>query len=126
LVAIAVLALIVVPCCSGIVMAFRMNAKADQLMQAQLAVSSAVETLMAEGIPNNTANTPNGEDYGIIDGEDRFDDVTITVKRSDGLGAYYSVTVESVDKEVSVSTNIRAVPTQAETPASSQTEEVGP
>ena len=33
LVAIAVLALIVIPCCSGIVMAFRMNAKADRIHQ---------------------------------------------------------------------------------------------
>lgn len=50
LVAISILAVIVVPTCTGMVMSFQMNAKANQLMQAELAVSSAVEELMAEGI----------------------------------------------------------------------------
>ena len=83
-------------------------------MQAQLAVSSAVETLMAEGIPNDTDNTPIDGDYGFVDGKDRFKDVTILVARGDALGTYYSVTVESLDKEVSVTTNIRAVEVQPE------------
>lgn len=50
LVAIVILAAIVVPTCSSLVISHRMNAKTEQLMQAQLDVSSAVETLMAEGI----------------------------------------------------------------------------
>jgi prepilin-type N-terminal cleavage/methylation domain-containing protein len=55
-VAIAILGLIVVPSCSGLLMAIRINEKAQQMMQAQLAVSSAVETLMAEGIDRTIAD----------------------------------------------------------------------
>ena len=117
LISITVLALIVIPTCSGIVMGFRMNAKSDELMKAQLAVSSAVETLMAEGIPNDTLPTPDGEDYGKSGEEDRFPDVTIqlTPQGSYKLGeetyyTYYSATVRSnVDEDVSVTTSIRAV-----------------
>ena len=54
LLAMVLLAAIVIPTCTSLVLSFRMNAKAEALMQAQLAVSSAVETLMAEGIrPEN-------------------------------------------------------------------------
>ena len=118
LVAIAVLALIVVPCCSGIVMAFRMNAKADQLMQAQLAVSSAVETLMAEGIPYDTAETQDGKDYGKTSDEyDRFPEVRILVVPKGAYTVdektyytYYEVEVSSdLDADVEVCTTIRAV-----------------
>lgn len=105
LVSIAVLALIVIPTCSGIVMGYRMNAKADELMKAQLAVSSAVETLMAEGIPNDAA----AGEYGFVNGEDRFDDVKVTVSKGDG-DPYYKVVVESeLDEDVTVTTYIRAV-----------------
>ena len=118
LVAIAVLALIVIPCCSGIVMAFRMNAKADQLMQAQLAVSSAVETLMAEGIPYDTAQTQADEDYGkTSDEHDRFPEVRILVTPKGTYTVdkktyytYYEVEVSSeLDADVKVRTTIRAV-----------------
>ena len=105
LISIAVLALIVIPTCSGIVMGFRMNAKADELMKAQLAVSSAVETLMAEGIPNDTTD---GE-YGFVDGEDRFADVKITVSK-EADEPFYTVVVKSeLDEDVTVTTSIRAV-----------------
>lgn len=50
LVAIVILAAFVVPTCSALVLSARMNAKTQALMQAQLDVSSAVETLMARGI----------------------------------------------------------------------------
>lgn len=109
LVAMAILALIVIPVCSGMIMSFRMNAKADELMQAQLAVSSAVETLMAEGIPNGTTDTQDDEDYGDNGTEDHFPNVIIKVKKSDD-GTYYTVTATSAQEpDVSVTTSIRAV-----------------
>lgn len=115
LVAITILALIVIPTCSGIVMALRMNNKADELMQAQLAVSSAVETLMAEGIPSGTESG----DYA----QGRFADVSVTVtSKSEAIHTsgqnpqvvveyqYYQVEVSSdVNSTVVVTTNVRAV-----------------
>ena len=109
LVAIAVLALIVIPCCSGIVMAFRMNAKADQLMQAQLAVSSAVETLMAEGIEKAS------DKYDFVGESDEYPFVSIKteeVKNGEAVQPYYKVTVTSTIEgatDISVTTYIRAV-----------------
>lgn len=50
LVSIVILAAIVIPTCTSLVLSYRMNAKTAELTQAQLAVSSAVETLMAKGI----------------------------------------------------------------------------
>ena len=50
LVSMVILAAIVLPTCTSLVLSYRMNAKTDELMQAQLAVSSTVETLMARGI----------------------------------------------------------------------------
>ena len=104
LIAIVVLGIVVVPTCSSILMSFRMNAKTDQLLRDQLAVSSAVETLMAEGIAGES------NDYGriTVDGtaEDRFPDVVITTTEN---GDYYSVTVKTNDGEVEVTTKIRAV-----------------
>lgn len=94
LIAIVVLGLVVVPTCSSMLVSFRMNAKTDQLLQDQLAVSSAVETLMAEGIDPDT-------DY-----EEEFPDVEIILDPKDG---YYDVTVSAEDDEVTVTTQIRAV-----------------
>jgi len=107
LISIAVLALIVIPTCSGIVMGFRMNAKADELMKAQLAVSSAVETLMAEGIEKASGTY----DVEEIDGEnvDRFPDVKVETHKNEGDN-WYTVTVTSeIDPDVKVTTSIRAV-----------------
>ena len=93
-VAIAILALIIVPVSTGMVTAFKMNAKAEQLMQAELAVSSAVESLMANGIDGTVETYPN---------------VTIETDLSDD-GLYYEVTVTSDNVSgVKVETCIRAV-----------------
>lgn len=50
LVAIVILAAFTVPTCSALVLSARMNEKTQTLMQAQLAVSSALEDLSAKGI----------------------------------------------------------------------------
>lgn len=100
LVAITVLAIIVVPTCTGMVMSFQLNAKAHQLMQAELAVSSAVEQLMAEGIED-------GKNY-------TYPDVDVSVSKV-AEQPYYHVEVKSDNPEltsVKVSTYVRAVVTE--------------
>lgn len=47
LAAILILAAIVIPTCSALLLSHRMNAKAETLLQGQLAVSSAAEYLQA-------------------------------------------------------------------------------
>lgn len=96
-VAIAILALIIVPVSTGMVTAFKMNAKAEQLMQAELAVSSAVESLMANGIDGTVETYPNVK----IDAD--------PVKNGEDV-IYYEVTVTSDNVSgVKVETCIRAV-----------------
>ena len=124
LVAIVILAAFVVPICSALLMTNEMNNRTDALMQAQLNVSSAVETLMAEGIPAGTPPTGENGDYGRgtrnteeKDAEgnvtgtvpvetDRFPDVIIKIA-SDGENPWYSVTVTSNDGLVEVTTSVR-------------------
>lgn len=117
LVAITLLAAIVVPTCSSLIMSFRMNAKTEKMLQAQLAVSSAVETLMAEGIPENYASLiiedkkTESENYWGAASADQFPEVYIYIT-SQGSEPYYNVTVTSVDEpDVTVTTTIRAVAT---------------
>lgn len=49
MVAMAILALVIVPLCGSLVLSARINAKAEATLQAQLAVSSVVEELKANG-----------------------------------------------------------------------------
>lgn len=99
-VAMAILALIIVPVSTGMVTAFKMNAKAEQLMQAELAVSRAVEALMAKGIDGKP----------IADNE--YPGVTVTITNpteDDEEITYYWVTVTSTQVDsVEVMTYIRA------------------
>lgn len=50
LIAMVLLSALVIPTCASMTMSFRINQRTDELTKAQLAVSSAVETLMATGI----------------------------------------------------------------------------
>lgn len=101
-VAIALLGLVVGPICGGLVLSFRLNARSEELMQAQLAVSSAVEALMAEGILGES-----NPDYQKTDGT-RFEGVTVaTEKDADASGYTVTVTSTAVDS-VFVTTYIRA------------------
>lgn len=54
LVSIAMMGLLMVPISSGILMSLHINEKSDDIMQARLAVSSAVETIMAVGVGDYT------------------------------------------------------------------------
>lgn len=49
MVSIAILGLVAVPMLTGLLFSFRLNQRSDEKLQAQLAVSNAVETIMAEG-----------------------------------------------------------------------------
>ena len=101
LLAIVLLGAIMVPTCTSLVMSIKINDRTDEMMQAQLAVSSAVETLMAEGIykVDGTAK---------ID-SNRFPDVEI--KPTDNSNGYFSVTVSStIVESVIVNTSVREVP----------------
>ena len=95
-VAMAILVSIVVPVCSSMLVSVRINAKAETVLKAKLAVSSAVEELMATGIP---ANTP---EYTSVD-----DHVTVKVTPESGE-PYYNVEVTDNNKLVSVKVAIRA------------------
>ncbi len=107
LVAIVLLGLIVVPTCTSLVMSTKMNARAEEMMRSQLAVSSAVETLMAEGIDATMLSNDPTEDGTYLK---RFPDVKITaneLKNSEDVILYYNVEVKSKDDLVTVTTQIR-------------------
>ena len=130
LVAIAILASFVIPICSSMILASEMNHRTDALMQAQLAVSSAVETLMAEGIPEaklTEASVTEVKDqqqpdstlysYKTFVYEDvRFSTLTISVEEvyeevDSGyvLRPWYKVKVTSVGNLVEITTSVRRV-----------------
>jgi prepilin-type N-terminal cleavage/methylation domain-containing protein len=60
LVAIVILGLITIPMTSGMVVAMKTIARSEKMMDAQLAVSSAVEKLMATGISEPIDKEENG------------------------------------------------------------------
>lgn len=120
LVAIVILGILSAPVCTSLVLSTRMNVKATELLEAQLAVSSAVETLMAEGIQLGTEPTSDDPiekyDWEEVEGEDvdRFPAATVTlIPQFDDAGnhlPYYQVTVTSSAEEtksVSITTYIR-------------------
>ena len=93
LVAVVLLGILVVPTCTSLLFSVRMNNRAEDLLQAQLAVSSAVEILMSEGI------TP-GDTYS-------YPDVEVRVEETDE-DTFYKVTVTSAEiASVSATTFIR-------------------
>ena len=99
-VAMAILVSIVVPVCNSMLVSVRINAKAETVLKAKLAVSSAVEELMATGIPANT------HEYTSVD-----DHVTVKVTPVPDV-PYYNVeawyTVDEDTEVARVSTTIRA------------------
>lgn len=95
LIAMAVLGIITVPTTSALLTAHRMNVKAEQMLEAQLDVSSEVEKLMATGAKLGNYST---------------EKVDVKVVQVDGVTSYYEVTVNSrIEnvKDVSVTTHIR-------------------
>lgn len=98
-VAIAIIGLISAPICTSLILAGRINAHSQAVMEAHLNVRTAVETLMKDGV------TEKSDNYHA----DEFPKVTVkTVK--DGENPYYHVTVsDKPTKLVTVKTYVRAV-----------------
>ena len=118
LVSIVILAAIVIPTCTSLVLSYRLNAKAREMMQAQLAVSSTVEKLMAEGIDANRVALVLEKNNGIYDfGWDSTNDVkieaddypgvTITITEDKSTEGYFTLSVSDDDGFVTVTTQIR-------------------
>ena len=100
-VAIAIIGLISAPIRSSLILAGRINAHSQAVMEAHLNVRTAVETLMQDGV------TQPSDNYRA----EAFPNVTVkTVK--DGDNPYYRVTVKDKHTEplVTVNTYVRAVP----------------
>lgn len=117
LVAMVILGIILIPTCTSLVLSVRINASSDKLLQAQLSVSSAVETLMAEGIDPQKVSTY-ASDARFANVEIAIDTEKITTEGEETLivvtknenGTPYNVTVTSkLDESVSVKTYIRTV-----------------
>ena len=101
-VAIAILGLVSAPICTSLILAGRINAHSQAVMEAHLNVRTAVETLMKDGV------TAASSAYR----ESEFPDVTINTEKVVGK-PYYHVTVSDKRTEpplVTVKTDIRAVP----------------
>ena len=100
-VAIAIIGLISAPICSSLILAGRINAHSQAVMEAHLNVRTAVETLMQDGV------TEERDEYR----KNEFPHVTIATKKVDGK-PYYHVTVSDKPTEplVKVETYVRAVP----------------
>lgn len=99
-VAIAIIGLISAPICSSLILAGRINAHSQAVMEAHLNVRTAVETLMKDGV------TKTDTAYRKRD----FSDVTIQTEKVVGK-PYYQVTVsDKPTKLVTVKTYVRAVP----------------
>lgn len=117
IVAIAVLGLVTVPACGGLVMAHQINAKSAALMEDQLTVTRALETLMESGI--GESGNPDKDALGVD---------TVEYGSAPDSGAY-KVTVTR--GEVSITTHIRpavnegGAGTDLTDPAETEGEEAG-
>lgn len=100
IVAIAIIGLISAPICTSLILAGRINAHSQAVMEAHLNVRAAVETLMKNGV------TEANPAYRKSD----FPNVTIKTEK-DGENPYYRVTVSDKPTEplVTVNTYVRAV-----------------
>lgn len=105
IVGIAVLGLVTVPLCASLVLSVRINAHSRDLMNAQLAAASAVETLMESGIDEDDFNGE-GEWTKAPDG---VEVVAVQAKDGEHLLSWYDVTVvgESNGQTVELTTRIR-------------------
>lgn len=98
-VAIAIIGLISAPICTSLILAGRINAHSQAVMEAHLNVRTAVETLMKNGV------TEKSDEYH----KDEFPNVTIKTEEVEGK-PYYRVTVsDKPTKLVTVKTYVRAV-----------------
>lgn len=99
-VAIAIIGLISAPICSSLILAGRINAHSQAVMEAHLNVRTAVETLMKDGVTEASADYRAGA----------FPNVTVkTVKDSENPYYHVTVTDQHTEPLVTVNTYVRAV-----------------
>lgn len=124
LAAISIMAIVIGPICAGMVVSARLNARCETLLQEQLAVKSAIETLLAEGVSaeyneeGELVITNETETLGNVTVEFEpysFDDEqqpapTPSEGEEQELPIAYNVTATSESGRVVVSTIIRAAP----------------
>lgn len=124
LAAISIMAIVIGPICAGMVVSARLNARCETLLQEQLAVKSAIETLLAEGVSaeyneeGELVITNETETLGNVTVEFEpysFDDEqqpapTPSECEEQELPIAYNVTATSESGRVVVSTIIRAAP----------------
>lgn len=104
IVAIAIMGLVTAPICASLVLAGRLNARGRAVMEAELNVRSAVETLMEAGVQNPVQT---------------FSNVKVVAEKDNPDDPYYKVTVSDAVEDgteplITVETYIRA--TEASTP----------
>ncbi len=100
--AMAVLAIIAAPVGGALVVSWRMNAYADRVLEARLDVSTAAETLMAEGI--DSKQSADFKSYY----EGRFKNLTFEIEPEDDFPIYDVTITSSTMPSVHVTTQIRA------------------
>lgn len=130
LAAISIMAIVIGPICAGLVVSARLNARCETLLQDQLAVKSAVETLMAEGVQakydteNEKLVITNGEFSGLTlvfapyvesESETEGEAKKEPEYSETNLPIAYKVTVKSSDDRLVVDTIIRATEAPADT-----------
>lgn len=100
-VAIAIIGLISAPICTSLILAGRINAHSQVVMEAHLNVRTAVETLMKDGVTEANDNYRAGA----------FPNVTVKTEKEHDSDPYYHVTVSDQHTEplVTVETYVRAV-----------------
>lgn len=127
LLAMLILSAIVIPVCSSILLSVHVNTRANDVLQARVEVSSAVETLMAQGIPwDYQGEDLLGEEFaetGICvqivkpAGTEALADGEAEEPEEEAKPAYFEVTVSDSKEDplVTVTTKIRAVEPPEET-----------
>lgn len=110
-VAMAILGAFSIAACTSLVLGLRLNDKSESMLQAQLAVSHAVETLMAEGIIVDEEGNLEVDAEGNLTITHRFPNVQVTAEQARDVEnnpvPYYNVTVKSTAEDFTVTTHIR-------------------
>ena len=106
MVSIAILGFVAVPMFTGLLFSYRLNQRSDEKLQAQLAVSNAVETIMAEGFNSawyDSTGKSNDEEFY----HHRFSSVNITGSKDEGESAYNLVITSKGFSDICVTTYAR-------------------
>ena len=114
-VAITILGIIAVPMLTSLLKSYQLNLRSDERMQAQLAVSSAVETIMAEGF-DKTENVYDGRFSGVKIEETPLMDNSGNILYS-GPAIRFTATYES-EPDITVTTYARPHGTESPAPDS--------